>query len=84
VILLALRGEEALRSESAGAGGYRHVIIYPAGMPSLPEPPTPPRPPQRSEDRGPRGRSDRDRGGPPRGGSRDRDRGGRGPQRGRR
>ena len=84
VIHLALRGEEALRSESAGAGGYRHVIIYPAGMPSLPEPPTPPRSTPRSDDRGPRGRSDRDRGGPPRGGSRDRDRGGRGPQRGRR
>lgn len=69
VIHLALRGEDTLRSESAGAGGYRHVIIYPAGMPSLPEPPPPPaRPPQRSDDRG-----NRDRGnsrGPRRGPSR--------------
>ena len=69
VIHLALRGEDTLRSESAGAGGYRHVIIYPVGMPSLPEPPPPPaRPPQRSDDRG-----NRDRGssrGPRRGPSR--------------
>lgn len=73
VIHLALRGEDTLRSESAGAGGYRHVIIYPAGMPSLPEPPPPPaRPPQRSDDRGARGPRDRDRGrrGPSRGPSR--------------
>ncbi len=70
VIHLALRGEDTLRSESAGAGGYRHVIIYPVGMPSLPEPPPPPaRPPQRSDDRGSRGPRDRDRGrrGPNRG-----------------
>ena len=74
VIHLALRGEDTLRSESAGAGGYRHVIIYPAGMPSLPEPPPPaPRPPQRSDDRGSRGPRDRDR-----------DRGRRGPSRGNR
>jgi spoIIIJ-associated protein len=83
VIHLALRGEDTLRSESAGAGGYRHVIIYPAGMPSLPEPPPPPpRPPQRPEDRGAaRGdsRGNRDRGGSR--GPRDR---GRGPSRGRR
>ncbi len=81
VIHLALRAEDTLRSESAGAGGYRHVIIYPAGMPSLPEPPPPAaRPPQRSDDRGGRGDRDRDRG---RSGPRDRDRG-RSPQRGRR
>lgn len=84
VIHLALRGEETLRSESAGAGGYRHVIIYPAGMPSLPEPPPPPaRPPQRSSDRGP-DRGPRPSGGRDRGGNRgprDRDRG-RGPNRG--
>ena len=39
VIHLALRGETTLRSESAGSGPARHVIVYPAGMPSLPEPP---------------------------------------------
>jgi spoIIIJ-associated protein len=37
VIHLALRNETAVRSESAGAGPMRHVIVYPAGMPSLPE-----------------------------------------------
>ena len=70
VIHLALRGEDTLRSESAGVGGYRHVIIYPAGMPSLPEPSPPAaRPPQPSADRGSRGPRDRDRGrrGPNRG-----------------
>jgi len=43
VIHIALRNESNLRSESAGVGGYRHVIVYPAGMASLPEPPPPPR-----------------------------------------
>jgi len=60
VIHIALRNEHELRSESAGAGPYRHVVIYPAGMPSLPDPPPPP--PERyprSSDRGP----DRGRGG---------------------
>ncbi len=66
VIHIALRNETELRSESAGVGGYRHVIVYPAGMPSLPEPPPPP---PRSFDRGPSRGNDRgDR--PPRGGDR--------------
>ena len=47
VIHIALRNESELRSESAGMGGYRHVIVYPAGMASLPEPPPPPRPDRR-------------------------------------
>ena len=42
VIHLALRNETELRSESSGSGGYRHVVVYPAGMPSLPELPPPP------------------------------------------
>ncbi len=46
-IHIALRNELELRSESAGMGGYRHVIVYPAGMASLPEPPPPPRPDRR-------------------------------------
>ena len=58
VIHIALRNENALRSESAGFGGYRQVVIYPAGMASLPELPPPPRP------AGPR--PDSHRGGPPR------------------
>ena len=41
VIHLALRNETELRSESTGHGGFRHVVIYPAGMASLPEPPPP-------------------------------------------
>src|SRR6185369_15294187 len=39
VIHLALRGETAVRSESAGSGPGRQVVVYPAGMASLPEPP---------------------------------------------
>jgi spoIIIJ-associated protein len=39
VIHLALRGETTLRSESAGSGPGRQVVVYPAGMASLPEPP---------------------------------------------
>ena len=83
VIHIALRNETELRSESSGAGAFRHVVIYPAGMPSLPDPPPPPpesyrrddrRPPMRGGDRG----SDR-RGGRP---GRDRGRSGdRGPRR---
>ena len=66
VIHIALRNEHELRSESAGAGPYRHVVIYPAGMPSLPDPPPPPPERyQRSSDRGPdRGRGDRPGGRP--------------------
>ena len=80
VIHLALRNEDALRSESGGMGPTRHVVVYPAGMASLPDPPpgfgAPPRrsegpprhgdgPPRRG-DRGDRRGGDR-RSGPPRG-----------------
>ncbi|MBC8167341.1 MAG: single-stranded DNA-binding protein [Bryobacteraceae bacterium] len=34
ILHLALRGESAVRSESAGFGSHRQVIIYPANMPS--------------------------------------------------
>ncbi len=78
IVHLALRNEPEVRSESAGMGPFRHLIIYPAGMASLPEPPSPPpgaRPPMR-RDGGGGGFGGRDRGpgGPP-GGGRDRDRG---------
>ena len=59
VIHIALRNETELRSESAGFGGHRHVIVYPAGMASLPEPPPPPRTFDRAGDRGPRPGGDR-------------------------
>ena len=83
VIHLALRGETTLRSESSGSGPGRHVVVYPAGMPSLPEvpyvpPPRSPSGPPRS-DRGGRGGPRRD--GPRRDGP-GRDRGGRPPRRG--
>lgn len=39
VIHLALRGETAVRSESAGFGPGRQVVVYPAGMASLPDVP---------------------------------------------
>ena len=75
VIHLSLRNETAVRSESGGAGGFRHVVVYPAGMPSLPDPPQPAfvrrdgarRDGPRDRDRGPR---DRGRGHPQRRGSR--------------
>jgi spoIIIJ-associated protein len=57
LIHLALRDMTDLRSESSGAGPHRHVVVYPAGMPSLPEPPEPPAPPRRPH--GPSGPSDR-------------------------
>jgi spoIIIJ-associated protein len=41
VIHLALRNESEVRSESSGHGGFRQVVIYPAGMASLPEAPPP-------------------------------------------
>ena len=63
VLHIALRNEPELRSESAGAGPFRHVVVYPAGMASLPEPPPPPFGGHRD-------------GGGDRGGSRDRGRGG--------
>ena len=64
VIHIALRNETELRSESAGTGAFRHVVIYPAGMPSLPDlPPPPPQERYRRDDRGGRGgdRGGRDR-----------------------
>jgi spoIIIJ-associated protein len=80
VIHMALRAETTLRSESSGSGPGRHVVVYPAGMPSLPE--VPYIPPSRSPSGPPR----HDRGGPRRdGGGRGgprRDRGGRPPRRG--
>ncbi|MBZ5592635.1 MAG: single-stranded DNA-binding protein [Acidobacteriia bacterium] len=42
VIHLALRNESEVRSESTGHGGFRQVVIYPAGMASLPEASPPP------------------------------------------
>ena len=57
VIHMALRGETELRSESAGFGSHRLVIVYPAGMPSVPPPPPPPPPPRPDRDSG----RDRDR-----------------------
>lgn len=80
LIHLALRDMTDLRSESSGAGPYRHVVVYPAGMPSLPEPPMPPAPPRRS----PSSSGPSDRRGRRDGGHRDRgrDEGGRGRGRG--
>jgi spoIIIJ-associated protein len=71
VIHIALRNEHELRSESAGTGPFRHVVIYPAGMASLPDLPPPP-PQQRYRERSPeRGGRPPGRGGdrrpPPRG-----------------
>jgi spoIIIJ-associated protein len=66
VLHIALRNETELRSESAGTGPWRHVVIYPAGMASLPDPPPPP--PERfrrPDDRGgPRGHGGPRRSGP--------------------
>lgn len=42
IIHLALRDEKDLRSESAGYGPGRQVVVYPAGMASQPPPPPPP------------------------------------------
>ena len=36
IIHLALRNDAAVRSESAGMGPNRQVVVYPADMPSLP------------------------------------------------
>jgi spoIIIJ-associated protein len=78
LIHLAMREQTELRSESAGMGPHRHVVIYPAGMASLPDPAAPVGPPMRRSGGGDR---DRDRGG--RGGDRGGDRGrGRGGDRG--
>jgi spoIIIJ-associated protein len=51
VIHIALRNENELRSESAGFGGHRHVVVYPAGMASLPDPPPPAYEPKRHDRR---------------------------------
>ncbi|MFN0168501.1 MAG: protein jag [Bryobacteraceae bacterium] len=70
VIHLSLRDEHEVRSESAGMGPGRQVIVYPAGMPSSPPPPvTFGGPPRRS---GPPGRGPAPGGGarPPRRGPR--------------
>ena len=59
VIHLALRNEPAVRSESAGSGPGRQVVVYPAGMASLPEPPRASAPPHRRGGPPPRPRSSR-------------------------
>jgi spoIIIJ-associated protein len=61
VLHIALRNEHELRSESAGSGPFRHVVIYPAGMPSLPDLPPPPPERFRRDDRRPAPRSRDDR-----------------------
>ncbi|HKD09280.1 MAG TPA: R3H domain-containing nucleic acid-binding protein [Bryobacteraceae bacterium] len=75
VIHIALRNEHEVRSESAGAGLQRGVVIYPAGMASIPDLPPLPSPHHHGHgsDRGDRG--DRPRFGGGRDG--DRRRGGR-------
>lgn len=55
IIHLALRNEPEVRSESAGMGSYRQVIVYPAGMPSNPTTRTPAPPPRRPGGGGGRG-----------------------------
>jgi spoIIIJ-associated protein len=68
IIHLALRNETELRSESSGSGGFRQVVVYPAGMPSLPELPQPAFARRDGPFGGARRDSGRDRGGPDRGG----------------
>lgn len=51
ILHLALRNEPEVRSESAGVGPYRGVVVYPADMPSLPPEPAPPRFPGRGRRR---------------------------------
>ena len=42
IIHLALRNDSAVRSESAGMGPHRQVVVYPADMPSpSSQPPAP-------------------------------------------
>jgi spoIIIJ-associated protein len=62
VIHLALRNETAVRSESAGAGPQRQVVVYPAGMASLPDLPPSSEPPRRGAHGG--SGDSGDRGGP--------------------
>ncbi|MGC9949218.1 MAG: R3H domain-containing nucleic acid-binding protein [Bryobacteraceae bacterium] len=78
VIHLALRSETELRSESSGSGGFRHVVVYPAGMASLPELPPPPFARRDGPPGGGRRDFGRDRGGPPDRGGRPQRRGGHG------
>jgi spoIIIJ-associated protein len=68
VIHLALRGETELRSESSGSGGFRQVVVYPAGMATLPELPQPAFVRRDGPFGGGRRDSGRDRGGSDRGG----------------
>ncbi|MBI3279176.1 MAG: single-stranded DNA-binding protein [Acidobacteria bacterium] len=44
IIHIALRNDSGVRSESAGVGPARQVVIYPAGMPSMPFVPAAPPP----------------------------------------
>ena len=83
VLHIALRNETELRSESAGAGPFRHVVVYPAGMASLPDPPPPPfgGHHDRGGDRGGNRDRDRGRGGDRHGGGGGRDRRPGGPRR---
>lgn len=60
LIHLSLRNETAVRSESAGSGPGRQVIVYPAGMASLPDaPPSAPTYAPRGGGGRPRGRGAR-------------------------
>ena len=68
VIHIALRHTPEVRSESAGSGPVRGVIIYPAGMPSLPESEAMPPKMMRSGPPGDRGLDDRRPGSRPVGG----------------
>jgi spoIIIJ-associated protein len=78
VIHIALRHEHEVRSESAGAGPQRGVVIYPASMASIPDLPPLPMPSHHAPSGGgrPEGRGDRgfgrrdDRRGPRRDGGR--------------
>ncbi|MDX2151289.1 MAG: R3H domain-containing nucleic acid-binding protein [Bryobacteraceae bacterium] len=58
ILHLALRNEKAVRSESAGLGPQRQVIIYPADMPTPAHVPSPP-PPHRGGGPGGGGRARR-------------------------
>jgi spoIIIJ-associated protein len=53
IIHLALRNETAVRSESAGMGPQRQVVVYPADMPTPPEPTLLSMPAPRSDERRP-------------------------------
>jgi spoIIIJ-associated protein len=77
IIHLSLRNETELRSESVGMGGFRQVVVVPAGMPTPPAPPPPPMH-RGGPGGGGAGRSGDGRGGDRRGGSPFGDRGGRG------